>query len=370
MRLLKLPILAICGLLMPWTAQAEEGDWYVSPSIAYFDDDGDRLVDDGVSGGQIQVGREMSRHFSLEGLLGYHDIDGFPGQEHLELGLNAIGNFLPDNRFSPYALGGIGYLQADVGEPSFGGLPPAGDTASDFMATAGLGLKIRLGDGPWALRTEWRLRHEFGDDLTDQIGSVGIQYTFGDRTAAVPTAAAVAAAPGEDRDTDNDGVVDADDLCPGTPRGVPVDENGCVPDSDGDGVTDDRDGCPNTAAGVEVDSNGCEVIRLKPIYFDTDSAELVEQSKRKLDEIASVLSRNRSVRVDVAGFADSRGPDEYNLALSQQRAENVRAYLIEAGIDASRLTARGYGESRPAASNDTALGRFWNRRVELQATDR
>lgn len=368
MRALKLTILAVFSVL-PWAAQADKGDWYVSPSVAYFDDDGDRLIDDGVAGGQIQVGREMSRHFSLEGLLGYHDIDGFPGQEHLELGLNAIGNFRPDKTFSPYVLGGIGFLQADVGEPSFGGLPPAGDTASDFTATAGLGLKINFGDGPWALRTEWRLRREFGDDLTDQIGSVGIQYTFGDRRAAAP-AAAIAAAPGADRDTDNDGVVDQDDLCPGTPRGVPVDENGCVPDSDGDGVTDDRDACPNTMAGVEVDSNGCEVIRPQPIYFDIDSAELVEQSQRKLDAFASVLKRHPGVTVDVAGFADSSGAEEYNLALSQRRAEAVRAYLERAGIAASRLSAQGYGESRPVASNDSALGRFWNRRVELQARDR
>jgi OOP family OmpA-OmpF porin len=369
MRALKLTILAVLSVL-PWAAQAEKGDWYVSPSVAYFDDDGDRLIDDGVAGGQIAVGREMSRHFALEGLLGYHDIDGFPGQKHLELGLNAIGNFRPEKTFSPYVLGGIGYLRADVGEPSFGGLPPAGDTTGDLTATAGLGLKIRLGDGPWALRTDWRLRREFGDDLTDQIGSVGIQYTFGGGAAAAPAAAAIAATAAGPRDTDNDGVVDADDLCPGTPRGVAVDENGCVPDSDGDGVTDDRDACPNTMAGVEVDSNGCEVIRPRPIYFDIDSAELAEQSKEKLDALAAVLKRQPGVTVDIAGFADSTGAEGYNLALSQRRAEAVRAYLEQAGIAASRLSAQGYGESRPTASNDTALGRFWNRRVELQALDR
>ncbi len=369
MRALKLTILAVL-VLLPWAAQAEKGDWYVAPSVAYFDDDGDRLIDDGVSGGQIQVGREMGRHFSLEGLLGYHDIGGFPGQEHLELGLNAIGNFLPDNRFSPYVLGGIGWLRADVGEPSFGGLPPAGDTASDLTATAGLGLKVDLGSSPWALRTEWRLRREFGDDLTDQLVSLGLQYTFGDRSKAAPTAAAMAAAPAAERDSDNDGVTDGDDLCPGTPRGVTVDADGCVPDSDGDGVTDDRDACPNTMRGVEVDSNGCEVIRTRPIYFDIDSAELVEQSKRKLDALVAVLKRHPGVTVDVAGFADSTGNDDYNLTLSQRRAEAVRSYLEAAGIAPSRLSAQGYGESRPVASNDTALGRFWNRRVELQARDR
>ena len=151
---------------------ADVGDWYVAPSYTYFDDDGDRKIDDTTGGLQIQVGREMGEHFSLEGLLGYHDIDGFPGQEHLEIGINAVGNLLPDSRFSPYVIGGLGLLNADVGLPDFGGSPPAGDTASDLTATAGVGLKIRLGDGPWSLRTEWRARRAFGDD-TDQTSEPG-----------------------------------------------------------------------------------------------------------------------------------------------------------------------------------------------------
>jgi hypothetical protein len=72
--------------LAPLAAQAEEGEWYVSPSIAYTDDDPDRKVDDSFSGGQVQVGREMGEHLWLEGLFGYHDIDGFPGQEPLSVG--------------------------------------------------------------------------------------------------------------------------------------------------------------------------------------------------------------------------------------------------------------------------------------------
>jgi hypothetical protein len=62
--------------LAPLAAQAEEGEWYVSPSIAYTDDDPDRKIDDSFSGGQVQVGREMGKHLWLEGLFGYHDIDG------------------------------------------------------------------------------------------------------------------------------------------------------------------------------------------------------------------------------------------------------------------------------------------------------
>ena len=123
-------------LLTSLVAQADVGDRYVVPSVAYSDDDGYRLINDSIAGGQIQVGKEMGRYFWLEGLLGYHDIDGLPGQEHLEIGLNAVGILRPDSLFSPYAIGGLGYLRADVALPDFGGSPPAGSTASNMTATA------------------------------------------------------------------------------------------------------------------------------------------------------------------------------------------------------------------------------------------
>ena len=124
-RIVKLSTLVL-SFFAATVAQADPGDWYIAPAVAYTDDDGERLIDDGVSGGQLWLGREMSEHLSLEGLLGYHDIDGFPEQEHLELGINAIGDFRPGETFAPYVLGGLSYLRADVGEPDFGGLPEAG----------------------------------------------------------------------------------------------------------------------------------------------------------------------------------------------------------------------------------------------------
>jgi OOP family OmpA-OmpF porin len=347
-RLLKLIPLVLVSLA-PWAAQAEEGDWYVAPSIAYTDDDPDRLIDDSIAGGQVQFGREMSRRLSLEGLFGYHDIDGFPGQEHLELGFNVIGDFLPDSLFSPYVIGGIGYLRADVGTPDFGGSPPADSTASNATATGGLGLKIRFGESPWSLRAEWRLRHAFDSDnsLTDQVASLGIQYNFGGGSGA-PVAAAAAASQAEP-----DTVVAA----------APV-------DSDGDGVPNDRDQCPGTAAGVKVDAKGCEIVKLKNVYFGFDSAVLLATAKRMLDESASILKRHPDVQVDIVGYADSRGPESYNMKLSERRAEAVRSYLERAGVDSARMTTRGYGESHEGASDMSANGLAQNRRVELRAQSR
>jgi OOP family OmpA-OmpF porin len=368
---LKLTTIAVL-LLAPFAAIAEKGEWYIAPSVAYTDDDGDRKIDDSVGGIQFQVGRSMSEHFSLEGLLGYHDIDGFPGQKHLELGVNAIGNLMPDSRFSPYFIGGIGYLRADVDQPDFGGLPAAGTTASSPTGTAGVGLLARFGDSRWSLRAEWRLRRTFDSDdsLTDQVGSIGLQYRFGDSSDSAPAIPLVNDAPEAPADTDNDGVPDSSDDCPNTPAGVAVDSSGCIPDSDSDGVADNRDKCAGTAPGTRVDAAGCEEVRFETVFFDTESAALDASATGKLDEAAELLTRNPQLEVEIAGHADARGPEDYNMRLSVKRAEAVRGYLAQKGVAGSRMTVRGFGESQPAASNETASGQADNRRVEIHAADR
>jgi OOP family OmpA-OmpF porin len=328
------------------TAQAEEGEWYLAPSVVYFDDDPDRKIDDSFAGLQAQFGKEVSRHLALEGLLGYQDIDGFPGQKHLELGFNVIGKFLPESTLSPYVIGGLGYLRADVSTPDFGGLPPAGTTASSGTATGGLGLQIKFGESPWSLRTEARLRHAFDDSLTDAIVTLGLQYNFGGQSKVSAMAA-------------------------GEPEEAPAAVVAAAPaDSDGDGVANDRDQCPGTPAGAKVDARGCEIIKLRNVYFGFDSAVLLATAKRILDDSASMLRRHPDLKVEIAGYADARGPESYNQKLSERRAEAVRRYLEQAGVDAARLSARGYGESHPGASDMSANGLAASRRVELSVKDR
>lgn len=174
-------------------------------------------------------------------------------------------------------------------------------------------------------------------------------------------------------DSDGDGVVDSRDRCPGTPPGTEVDADGCeiIGDSDGDGVLDNRDKCPGTPAGVRVDADGCriltqgDVIKLEGVFFEFDSAKLKSESQTRLDRDAASLNRNAGVRVEIAGHTDSVGSDTYNQSLSQKRAESVREYLLSQGVSSSQLTARGYGESNPVASNTTDDGRAQNRRVEM-----
>jgi OOP family OmpA-OmpF porin len=167
-------------------------------------------------------------------------------------------------------------------------------------------------------------------------------------------------------DSDGDGVFDSDDQCPGTPAGVEVDEYGCPIDSDGDGVPDYLDKCPGTEAGVEVDNAGCPfpVHKTIKVYFGFDQAEIQDKYDSELMKIADYLRRNPQTVMTIEGHTDSVGPAEYNMKLSERRAESVRDRLVNTlNVDPDRLTTKGYGETKPIADNDTKQGRKKNRRV-------
>jgi len=177
-------------------------------------------------------------------------------------------------------------------------------------------------------------------------------------------------------DPDGDGVPDGLDRCPNTPAGVRVDESGCPIDSDADGVPDGLDRCPNTPADREVDEVGCTRIQagietgrlvLSSIYFRTNSAELLPASRRVLDEVGQALLDRPDAQVEIQGHTDASGSAGYNLQLSERRARSVFQYLTATypGLERARFTVRGYGESRPIASNETPDGMAMNRRVEF-----
>ena len=109
-----------------------------------------------------------------------------------------------------------------------------------------------------------------------------------------------------------------------------------------------------------------QVINLKGVSFKSGSDVLNESSNQRLDASIQDLKNNPDLQVIVAGHSDSRGNPDFNRALSQKRAEAVRNYLITKGVNPARLSARGYGDKEPAATNDTAEGRAKNRRVELR----
>ena len=189
---------------------------------------------------------------------------------------------------------------------------------------------------------------------------------------------------GDRVDSDEDGVPDHADRCPTAPEDIDAfkDEDGCPElDNDIDGVADADDQCPSekeTINGID-DYDGCpdegegltELVETKieikeTILFESGKAIIKQESKRVLDQVAlQILAHPNITMVRIEGHTDDRGPDEDNLFLSQDRADAVRRYLIERGVDSTKLEATGFGETVPIDTNDTFEGRARNRRVEF-----
>lgn len=170
------------------------------------------------------------------------------------------------------------------------------------------------------------------------------------------------------KDSDGDGVIDPNDKCPDTPKGVKVDDVGCPLDTDGDGVPDYIDQCPTTPKGVPVDAVGCHLFRQSIIInveFEFGKSEVRPQYKDEIAKAADFMKKYPGVSCTIEGHTDDVGTNAYNKKLSQARAEAVKKYMVDNfGIDAKRLGAKGYGEEMPIASNKTPEGRQKNRRIE------
>ncbi len=182
-----------------------------------------------------------------------------------------------------------------------------------------------------------------------------------------------------DYDNDGDGIYDHVDQCPNDPEDKDgfQDEDGCPdPDNDGDGIPDVQDACPNdpeTFNGYK-DEDGCpdekptEIkasFSLEGINFKTGSAELMDESYMIIDKVFNSLEAFPNVKVEIRGHTDNVGAAAANYVLSQDRAQAVKDYLVNRGIDTKRIKVKGMGESEPIASNRTAVGRAKNRRIEF-----
>ena len=174
-------------------------------------------------------------------------------------------------------------------------------------------------------------------------------------------------------DADGDGVADKDDKCP-TVAGA-KDNAGCPwPDTDGDGVADKDDKCPTVAGTVA--NNGCPEVSddaikklnayAKTILFDTGKFSFQKQTFPVLEAITAILKEYPTAKFSIEGHTDNVGKADFNQKLSDGRANAVKQYLIDNGIDPFRLTSKGFGMDNPIDTNKTAKGRANNRRVEVK----
>ena len=268
-------------------------------------------------------------------------------------------------KVDPYLFAGIGGVQ------EFQDVSWAAEAGAGTLVNLARDTDLRLGVSGQSV-WDGSVRAD-KDQYMDYRAILGIQTAFGAAPAPTPPPP-----PPPPADSDGDGVPDADDRCPAQPAATP---DGCPKplapaapprDTDGDGIDDAQDECPGTLEGLKVDASGCvaaasaQTVVLKGVTFLPNSAELTPAAKTVLDEAYDALAGQTNLNVELGGHTDSVGDEKFNESLSQRRAESVRKYLSGKGIDAGRLTARGYGESQPVADNKTKAGRQQNRRVELK----
>jgi len=407
------PVLMASVLLLPLTARAEikAGSVEVTPYAGYnFFEKRQNLENQPIVGGRL--GYNITNWLGIEGnwnwIKSYVDDKStrptMQGQfsaptdsvfiTHYNLDL--LYHFFPESRINPYITAGYGIVH----------YTPKINNKNLSVLDFGVGAKFWVADNI-ALRADIRDNMIFDEHIHDVATTLGVVFAFGGKsTAATPvdsdndgvfdpndkcpgTPAGVKVdKDGCPLDSDKDGVVDYLDKCPGTPAGVKVDTNGCPLDSDQDGVADYLDKCPGTPAGVKVDMNGCPPVAVVPahvkeaaakrfcskpavlaINFDTNKSDIKPEYYAELKTVGDFLSYFPNAKGEISGHTDSTASNAYNQKLSEQRAESVEKYISKTfGVNPGRITTKGYGETKPIASNKTKAGRATNRRIVANFT--
>lgn len=354
-----LTLLAI-SLSSTLIAAENDGEWFINPTLGYQFMDSDRNLDD-----DALLGLGLEHRFNqtwgselkyLQGSMD-SDISGSNDADTMHLMLEGM-YYLNDEsnaKFSPYLAAGLGHAEYDY---DFSG------KNQETTALAGAGFRYGINDR-WSSKVDLRWVHGIDDSTNDGLLTVALSYVLGKTKVTAPQAKPAAIG-----DADKDGVNDNVDQCKDSSAGATVNSSGCELDTDKDGISNGKDQCPNTAMGAKVDSNGCaekltqtETITLN-VTFATSSDTLTNNFMSEIEKVALFMRKYASVTTVIEGYTDSRGTAEFNKTLSQARAESVLSILVDQfGIDSQRLRAKGYGEEKPIASNDTAEGRQKNRRV-------
>lgn len=335
---MRIRTLPVCLALAAAVVQAHAADdrFYLAPSVNYTFADSDRQADDDWGLG-LALGKPVSRHWNLELALSGASLNMDSGggeYDLIGLGVDAVYLVNRDADFTPYGVVGVGALRTDI---------PGSDDVG-VAASAGVGVLKRLTENV-ALRADARYRWDDNaadafneDNFGDWIVGVGLTIALGKSAQAAPAPqAAVEPVP-------------APEPAPAAPE--PAAEPAPALQTE-------------QAAQLERSQAGDVVVLPEGVNFAFDSAELRPDAVTVLDEAVTVLNRRTDIKVDVVGHTCNIGPEAYNQGLSERRAKSVYDYFIDNGVAADRLTTQGYGETRPAYSNDTREGREKNRRVEL-----
>ena len=406
----------------PAALEASDGRWYVSPAVGFWNFEGDEPLEDGFYG-SLRVGYDYSEWWMFElnaifapsldentsgnktaGGWGWDDGTGYrvhskpqsksKGDDRyfdhtwgLQLYADAMLHFTSWDRLDPYLIFGVGL-------ETFGKDVMEDDCSLNGRVGGGVMYHI---DDTWTLRADTRINLAGYNTEFNHTIDVGVIYRFGASAIKddLPPAAPL--------DSDGDGLLDEDEIRLGT------DPNN--PDTDGDGLLDGdevkklRTDPLNPDSDYDMLSDGYEVLETKTdpldpdtdkggvrdghefiydktdpldpsddilffelnINFDTDKDVIKPEFFEQLDKVADVMLRNPGSTAVVEGHADKRQTSKrnYNITLSQKRAQSVSRYLQDKGIGADRIKAIGYGFDHPKAANDPVSGNLANRRVEV-----
>ncbi|PKH09300.1 OmpA family protein [Moritella sp. Urea-trap-13] len=349
--------LIMCGMVasvQPVLAETE-GKIYLNPAIGYHMFGSKLGVEDSealVIGGEYVISPKFGAEVSY--LYGSSDAkDVNLSVDNSQYTLDGL-YYTPEvGNFQPFLNAGVGHGTFDAG---------SADT-KETQLNLGLGSRYHFNE-KWSARLQAKMINSLDDERWDSLVTAGISYAFGGKSKAAPIVVLL--------DGDGDSVLDEHDQCPNTPDGVYVDEMGCAFDRDGDGVPDYLDQCPDSPSLDNLDENGCaivvameqpESIKLE-VKFANNSAEIPESAKSEIKAVADLMTQFPNANVEIEGHSDSSGDATYNKTLSQRRADAVRDIIVsDYGVDAARVSAVGYGQEQPIASNDTKEGRLENRRV-------
>ncbi|ARU32055.1 hypothetical protein CAP31_10460 [Sulfuriferula sp. AH1] len=321
-------LVAISCAIMAGQAAAADMDTrpYLAPNVNYTFTDNDWGVDDAIGFG-IALGKPVSESFNLELNANYAshstNVTGRTGTlDNTGLSVDALYFFNRNPDFAPYLVAGIGGLNSRASNVN----------ETNFAANAGIGfMKMFNGVG---FRSDVRYRYTDNVGYTptinpgDWIVSAGLVIPLG----AAPVAPEPAPAPAPE----------------------PVAAPAPAPEP-----------APAPAPEVARPEAHTKII-LEGTNFDFNKATLRPAGKAKLDENVKALTQYPDINVEISGHTDSIGSAKYNMKLSEKRAMTVKKYMESKGIAADRMTTKGYGETKPIASNKTKAGRAENRRVEIE----
>ena len=403
-------VIMLTAVVTAAQAEVRAGSFSVTPFIGGYVFEGNEYDLKTTYTVGLRAGYNITQNLGMEGYFNYIPTevkDAVDADVKIYgYGIEGLYHFMPEKRFVPFLALGFGGIRYN---------PSGHDEMNKYSVDYGAGLKFFLTDDI-ALRADVRHILPLNDQYNDLLVSFGINFAFGGKKVALAKVDETPAPVEVIVDSDKDGVPDNFDKCPNTPFGVSVDKDGCPLDSDHDGVPDyldkcsdtpaglavDKDGCsldsdkdgvpdtfdkcPNTPAGAVVDKDGCsseqkqeakvvvpEPLREKVsialnVEFDTAKAVIKKKYHDEIKKVADFMKAHPETNAVIEGHTDNvdrHNDPSRNIKLSQARADSIRQYLIDKfEINASRITAVGYGPSKPIASNDTEEGRKKNRRVQ------